>query len=81
MAQIIPFPADAEEPELEALSCEALLALAQEQGFTVRGLTFSPVRGPEGNIEFLAHLSLVPEGGITPDVPALVRQAHETLKG
>lgn len=30
MAQIIPFPADAEEPELEALSCEALLALAQE---------------------------------------------------
>ena len=49
--------------------------------FMVRGLTFSPVRGPEGNIEFLAHLSLVPEGGITPDVPALVRQAHETLKG
>jgi len=30
MAQIIPFPADAEEPELEALSREALLALAQE---------------------------------------------------
>ena len=29
MAQIIPFPADAEEPELEALSREALLALAQ----------------------------------------------------
>ena len=30
MAQIIPFPADAEEPELEALSREELLALAQE---------------------------------------------------
>ena len=30
MAQIISFPTDAEEPELEALSREALLALAQE---------------------------------------------------
>ena len=30
MAQITPFPADAEEPELEALSREELLALAQE---------------------------------------------------
>ncbi len=30
MAQIIPFPADAEQPELEALSREELLALAQE---------------------------------------------------
>lgn len=30
MAQIIPFPADAGQPELEALSREELLALAQE---------------------------------------------------
>ena len=29
MAQIIPFPADAEDPELEALSREAHQALAQ----------------------------------------------------
>ena len=70
-----------EQKQASCLRRTAHLALAQEQGFTVRGLTFSPVRGPEGNIEFLAHLSLVPEGGITPDVPALVRQAHETLKG
>ena len=69
------------DPAVHEEVLNGFLALAQEQGFTVRGLTFSPVRGPEGNIEFLAHLSLVPEGGITPDVPALVRQAHETLKG
>ena len=30
MAQIIPFPANAEEPDMEALSREELLALAQE---------------------------------------------------
>ena len=57
------------------------LQLASEQGFTLRGLTFSPVKGPEGNIEFLAHLSLQPGPAIVPDVPELVRQAHETLKG
>ena len=48
---------------------------------TVRNLTFSPVRGPEGNIEFLGHLSMEPQGGITPDVPALVAQAHAELRG
>jgi 23S rRNA (cytidine1920-2'-O)/16S rRNA (cytidine1409-2'-O)-methyltransferase len=58
---------------------ENFLALARELEFTVRNLTFSPVKGPEGNIEFLGHLSLLPEGGIEPDVKALVAAAHETL--
>ena len=31
------------------------VALASELNFTILGLTFSPVKGPEGNIEFLAH--------------------------
>ena len=57
------------------------LALASELELTVRNLTFSPVRGPEGNIEFLGHLSMEPQGGITPDVPALVAQAHAELRG
>ena len=69
------------DPDVHEEVLNDFLSLAQEQGFTVRGLTFSPVRGPEGNIEFLAHLSLRQGGGIAPDVPALVRQAHETLKG
>ena len=46
----------------------------------VLGVTFSPVKGPEGNIEFLAHLRRGAESG-SRDVPALVRQAHETLGG
>ena len=29
---------------------------AEKTGFTVRGLTYSPVRGPEGNIEYLVWL-------------------------
>ena len=55
------------------------LSLAAELGLTVRNLTFSPVKGPEGNIEFLGHLSMLPQGAMTPDVKAIVAAAHETL--
>ena len=41
---------------------ENFLALAEERGFTLLGLTYSPVKGPEGNIEFLGHLTMVPAG-------------------
>ena len=57
------------------------VANVTEIGFTILGMTFSPVKGPEGNIEFLAHLTLAEKPGITPDTDAIVAQAHETLKG
>lgn len=53
--------------------------LAAQMNMTVRNLTFSPVKGPEGNIEFLGHLSVLPEGEITPDTAVLVAAAHEKL--
>ncbi len=58
---------------------EQFLGLADELGFTVRNLTFSPVKGPEGNIEFLGHLSMQPADVERPAVAALVDAAHETL--
>ena len=57
------------------------VALADELEFKILGLTFSPVKGPEGNIEFLGHLTLADVPGIRPDTADVVRQAHETLKG
>lgn len=51
---------------------------AHEAGFHVQGMTFSPIKGPEGNIEFLGYLVKSGEEQI-PDLPALVQQAHETL--
>jgi len=57
------------------------VALADELNFTILGLTFSPGKGPEGNIEFLGHLTLADAEGIRPDTAAVVDQAHETLKG
>ncbi len=55
--------------------------LTKQTGFHILGLTFSPVKGPEGNIEFLAHLTLSDVAGILPDTAQVVKDAHETLKG
>ncbi len=60
---------------------DMFVSLADQLGFTILGLTFSPVKGPEGNIEFLGHLTLSAAEGIRPDTADVVRQAHETLKG
>ena len=55
--------------------------LVKELEFKILGLTFSPVKGPEGNIEFLAHLTLDEKDGINPDTASVVADAHATLKG
>ena len=48
---------------------------AAESGFTVLGLDVSPVRGPEGNIEFLAFLGVSGEPAAL-DIKGLVKRAH-----
>ena len=55
------------------------VALADELEFNILGLTFSPVKGPEGNIEFLGHLTLDDKPGIHPDTADVVEQAHAAL--
>ena len=35
---------------------EKVMGFSLENGFSVKGLTFSPVKGPEGNIEYLIYL-------------------------
>lgn len=36
---------------------QKVLQMAQENDFTILGLDFSPIKGPEGNIEYLLYLS------------------------
>ena len=69
------------EPEIHKEVLDAFVETVKELGFTILGLTFSPVKGPEGNIEFLGHLTLEDKPGIQPDTATVVRDAHETLKG
>ena len=69
------------EPAVHKEVLDDFVALTKEIGFKILGLTFSPVKGPEGNIEFLAHLTLKDVEGIEPDTELVVSQAHATLKG
>lgn len=69
------------EPQTHIEVLEQFLKTAQENDFSVCGLTFSPVKGPEGNIEFLGHLRVGAGRSVTVDLPQLVEQAHTTLKG
>ena len=59
---------------------EHFLEHAKESDFTVLGLTYSPIRGPEGNIEYLGFL----QSGAAPeqqtfDLAALVAESHAAL--
>ena len=60
---------------------------AQETGFTIAGLDYSPIKGPEGNIEFLLFLKkkaenskqLLTEEEITLMAQAVVEKAAAQL--
>ena len=69
------------EPEIHKEVLDQFVALAGELDFRILGLTFSPVKGPEGNIEFLAHLTLADAESMLPDTAQVVADAHKTLKG
>jgi 23S rRNA (cytidine1920-2'-O)/16S rRNA (cytidine1409-2'-O)-methyltransferase len=69
------------DPQTHKDVLDNFVALTKELQMQILGLTFSPVKGPEGNIEFLAHLTLADKPGIEPDTASVVSQAHEALKG
>lgn len=69
------------DPAVHKEVLDDFVALTKDIGFHILGLTFSPVKGPEGNIEFLAHLSLSGQKKMIPDTEKVVQDAHETLKG
>lgn len=70
------------DPAVHKEVLDSFVELTQAVGFKILGLTFSPVKGPEGNIEFLAHLTLESnKEGIVPDTQRVVSAAHDTLKG
>ena len=68
------------EPETHKEVLDNFVELAHSLDFSILGMTFSPVKGPEGNIEFLAHLTLADLPDIQPDTADVVAQAHQTLK-
>ena len=68
------------DPAVHKEVLEHYLEHAREAGFGVLGLTYSPIRGPEGNIEYLGFLQKGAETTAAFDLDALVEESHQTLK-
>ncbi len=60
---------------------EKITSFAVGNGYTVKGLTFSPVKGPEGNIEYLIYLEKSENAQLLTetDIPELVEESHRIL--
>ncbi|WP_294513941.1 TlyA family RNA methyltransferase [uncultured Intestinimonas sp.] len=69
------------DPKVHLEVLEHFLAHADEADFTVKDITFSPIRGPEGNIEYLGHLTVGRGPAYAGDLAALVEQSHAELEG
>ncbi|GHU87909.1 TlyA family rRNA (cytidine-2'-O)-methyltransferase [Clostridia bacterium] len=64
------------DPAIHEAVLDKFLRDALDSGWFVRAMTFSPVRGPEGNIEYLAHMT---RQKTDYEIGDLVRRAHENF--
>ncbi|WP_186578078.1 TlyA family RNA methyltransferase [Aquibacillus kalidii] len=74
------------DPQTHKQVLSKILTFALQEGYSLRGLTFSPITGGDGNIEFLAWLNRreeveTKEGIVSIDVEIdnVVNEAHQTL--
>lgn len=70
------------DPKVHEEVIQNVFGFASDAGFAICGLEYSPVRGPEGNIEYLMYLrkNADEDGGFDKDmISAIVSRAHESL--
>ncbi len=70
------------DPSIHEDVIRSCMGYAAESGFAVTGLSYSPIKGPEGNIEYLMHLKRTAkgeEGNMEPLVKEIVMRAHGEL--
>ncbi len=69
------------EPETHLEVIQKIIDFSIENGFSVRNLSFSPIKGPEGNIEYLIHLKKETVTTINEGVDAqdIVQKSHVSL--
>lgn len=56
------------DPKVHEEVIRAAVQTAEDSGFTLLGLDYSPIRGPEGNIEYLMYIQ---KGDLKEEHPAL----------
>lgn len=69
------------DPEIHREVIRAVIDYSREIGFFPKGLTFSPIKGPEGNIEYLVHLAQSGESSVLTEetIDEIVDEAHKAL--
>lgn len=67
------------DPAVHEEVVRGILEFAPSIGFSVMGLDFSPIRGPEGNIEYICWLKNGEFEGEPVDPAAVVRASHEAF--
>ncbi len=68
------------DPKIHEAVINNVIAFAKNEGFGIAGLEFSPIKGPEGNIEYLLYLTLQDDDAIdVVFVNELVRKSHGDL--
>lgn len=70
------------DPDVHREVIDKVITFARQIGFTVKGLDYSPVKGPEGNIEYLLYLDRLPaQAPWEPSlVSAVVERSHQNLR-
>ena len=69
------------DPKVHLEVIQTVLQTAMDLGFSILNLEYSPIKGPEGNIEYLVHLKKTQEGENSAEVnaEAVVEAAHGEL--
>ena len=69
------------DPSVHAEVVGGICDFCLQNGFDILNLDFSPIKGPEGNIEYLIHLRKSAEPACLTDITPeeLVKRSHDTL--
>lgn len=68
------------DPAVHERVLRDFLSFAPTAGYTVMGVSYSPIRGPEGNIEYLGYLKKGAFEAPAPDVAEIVAASHGELE-
>jgi len=68
------------DPAVHRAVIAGVLQMAKNLGWGLCGLTYSPIKGPEGNVEFLAWWKIDAPDGVTVNVTQVVTDAHAEAK-
>ncbi len=69
------------DPRIHQRVLQEVLADARQMGFSIRGLIRSPLKGPSGNVEFLAWLVAGRNEQLQPDLSLLIERVVSTEAG